>query len=160
MRLAFSFQKDSKSAKTDMQKIQRISSNLTLFLKIFIPTFWFVFYGAIVIASFLSPAIATNAGLKYGILVFYLSGSVVIYFTLLNLKRVEYDDHFLYVTNYFKTVRIPWHNVKGFKEKKILFIPLGSFTFNTSITFGKRIHFLESPSLIKLFKEEHQEMLG
>ena len=91
-----------------MQEVQRISSNWTLFLKIFLPTFWFVFYGAIVIALFVASEnqMAISMSMKIGVLVFYLSGSLVLYYTFMDLKRVEYDKDFLYVTNYFKTVRV------------------------------------------------------
>ena len=144
-----------------MQEIQRISSNWTLFLKIFFPTFWFVFYGAVVIAIFAMPQqqMSLSASLKYGVLIFYLSGSLVIYFTLLNLKRVEYDKDFLYVTNYFKTVRVPWPNVETLQEKRILFVRVGYFKFKNAITFGKWISFVESRSLMRHFKAAHPEKL-
>lgn len=144
-----------------MQEIQRISSNWTLFLKIFLPTFWFVFYGAVVIAIFVMPSNQMNLSMamKYGILVFYVSGSIVIYFSLLELKRVEYDQDFLYVTNYFKTVRVPWHNVDKMNERNFLLAKVGVFRFKNAITFGKQIVFVESPSLIKGFKESHPEIV-
>lgn len=143
-----------------MQEIQRISSNWTLFLKIFLPTFWFVFYGAVVIAIFVMPSNQMNLSMamKYGILIFYVSGSIVIYFSLLELKRVEYDQDFLYVTNYFKTVRVPWHNVEKMKERNFLLVKVGVFRFKNAITFGKQIVFVESPSLIKDFRESHPEI--
>jgi len=144
-----------------MQTIQRISSNWTLLLKVFIPTFWFVFYGAILIALFVSPLseIAANnkTAVKFGVLIFYLSGSVVLYFTVMNLKRVEYDRDFLYISNYFKTIRIPWHNVERIKEQRFLFIHFCKFRFKEPVSFGKSISFIASRSLLKLFKEAHPE---
>lgn len=144
-----------------MQNIERISSNWTLFLKVFVPTFWFVFYGAIVIALFVMPSGQINIfpGMKIAILIFYISGSVVVYYTLLNLKRVEFDEDFLYITNYFKTVRVPWHNIKSMKEKNIAVTKVGTFHFESPITFGRQIHFVESRSLIRQFKEAHPELL-
>lgn len=144
-----------------MQEIQRISSNWTLFLKVFLPTFWFVFYGAVVIAIFVMPSNQMNLSIamKYGILIFYVSGSIVIYFSLLELKRVEYDQDFLYITNYFKTIRVPWHNVEKMKERNFLLVKAGVFRFKNAITFGKQIVFVESPSLIKDFKETHPEIV-
>lgn len=144
-----------------MQSIQRISSNWTLLLKVFIPTFWFVFYGAILVALFVSPLAEISANnqmaIKYGVLIFYLSGSAVLYFTVMNLKRVEYDKDYLYISNYFKTSRIPWHNVERLSEKKILFLHYGKFRFKEPISFGKNISFIASRSLIKLFKEAYPE---
>jgi hypothetical protein len=143
--------------------IQRISSNWTLGLKIFFPTFWFVFYGAIVLALFVAPDIQLQifdqSGFKMAVLIFYVSGSVVIYFTLLPLKRVEFDDHFLYVSNFFTTIRIPWHNVKMLKDRKLLFLHIGTFSFHSPTRFGKNITFIESRFLIKEFHLRAQELL-
>ncbi len=143
--------------------IQRISSNWTLGLKVFLPTFWFVFYGAIVLAFFVAPngqlQVFGQANLKIAMLIFYLSGSIVIYFTLIPLKRVEFDDHFLYVSNFFTTIRIPWHNVKHLRDRKLLFLHIGTFTFKSPTRFGKQVTFIESRSLIKEFHLRAEDLL-
>ncbi len=146
-----------------MQKIQRISSNWTLTLKVFIPTFWFVFYGAIVLTFFVAPAnqlqIFADESIKLAVLIFYISGSVVIYFTLIPLKRVEFDEKFLYVSNYFTTLRIPWHNVKLLREKKFLFVHTGTITFKKPVQFGKSIIFIPSRSLMAEFHLRSESLL-
>jgi hypothetical protein len=145
------------------QPIQRISSNWTLGLKVFFPTFWFVFYGAIVLALFVAPDVQLQlfgqTNLKIAMLIFYISGSIVIYFTIIPLKRVEFDDHFLYVSNFFTTLRIPWHNVKHLKDRKLLFLHIGTFTFESPTRFGKQINFIESRSLIKEFHARSHDLL-
>lgn len=146
-----------------MEHPQRISSNWTLFLKLFLPTFWFVFYGAVVIAIFASQtsggSTMASSGLQWAALVFYVSGSVVLYYTLMPLKRVEFDEHFLYVSNYFKTVRIPWHNVEELAAKKRWVVLLGKVVFKEPVTFGKRVQFVASSSLFKEYlKSPHHQM--
>ncbi|NBC24667.1 MAG: hypothetical protein GVX78_03525 [Bacteroidetes bacterium] len=144
--------------------IQRISSNWTLGLKVFFPTFWFVFYGAIVLALFVTPSaqlqIFGEMNFKMAVLIFYVSGSIVIYFTLMRLKRVEFDHDFLYVSNFFITLRIPWHNVKKHHERKILWLHLGSFSFHEPTRFGKQITFIESRSLMKEFRVHAEALLN
>ncbi|NBC04074.1 MAG: hypothetical protein GVY20_10255 [Bacteroidetes bacterium] len=144
--------------------IQRISSNWTLGLKIFFPTFWFIFYGAIVIAIYTATdtqlQVFDESGFKLGVLIFYISGSVIIYFTLISLKRVEFDEHFLYVSNFFSTRRIPWHNVKAFRQRSFFLFQTGSFSFNEPIQFGKEITFIQSRTLIKEFLKQSEELIA
>jgi hypothetical protein len=94
------------------------------------------------------------------VLIFYISGSVVLYFTLIPLKRVEFDEEFLYVSNYFTTLRIPWHNVKGLQEKKFLFVHTGTFTFKEPVRFGKSITFIQSRSLMDEFHLQSETLLS
>ncbi len=140
----------------------RISTNLTLFYKIFIPVFWIVFFGATTAASFLYsfdyvgniPA----SGFRIGIALFYLSGLALLAFSLMRLKRVEADEHYFYVTNYFKTARYPFHNIEQVVESKFFLFRTATIIFKEPGIFGKRVFFIPSNYRFREFWEMRPEL--
>jgi len=132
--------------------MQRISTNLTLFYKIFIPTFWIVFFGAVLLASLLLPypyvGNIPRSTFQIGMLLFFLSGVGALYITLMPLKRVEMDRDFVYVTNYFKTYRYPYHNIEKIEVSKFLFFSTAVLHLREGGRFGKHMRFV--PSLFRL----------
>jgi hypothetical protein len=128
--------------------MRRLSSSVTLFLKIFFPTFWLVFFGAFTIAVLASgfgksPLFGLSL-FKVGVLIFYLIGATVLYFTLMRLKRVEKDHEFLYVTNYIKTLRYPLQDIDYISETNLILLHLGHIALKSPGLFGKRITFVQS----------------
>lgn len=102
---------------------------------------------------------------KGGVIGFYLVGALVLYFTLLQLKRVEFDREYLYVTNYFKTVRYLLQDIDHISETNLAVVHLGHVWLKAPGIFGRRITFLQSrqkfedfiksdPSMASLLKEE------
>lgn len=126
--------------------MQRVSSNSTLFLKFFIPTFWIVFFGAITMAAvFVRYEYVGDIPIgtfRIIMLSFYISGVLMMVFTLLRLKRVEMDQDFVYVTNYFKNYRYPYHNIEGIEISKFLFFKTASISLKTPGSFGRRMIFV------------------
>ena len=103
--------------------MQHVSSSLTLLIEFGIPTAWIVFFGSLTIAMWLTDDIQVVAGMPAGtfrllLTSFYVTGVLVIYWAMMRLKRVEMDDHFFYVTNYFKHVRYPYHQIEKVIEKE------------------------------------------
>lgn len=140
---------------------KRISSSFTLFFFLFVPIFWLVFFGAFMVASFIysdETAFFQSFGYKIGIVIFYLTGVIFFYFTLLRLKRVEIDTDFVYVTNYFKTYRYPFHNIDTITEIDLLLFKLGTIRFKEKGSFGSKIHFLESRIKFNLALEEFVDL--
>ncbi len=130
-----------------MNSPKRISSSLTLFFRIFVPVFWTVFFGALTIGLLVTsqlPQVFDNLYFRIGLVVFYLSGLIILYFTLLRLKRVEIDPQYVYVTNYLKTYRYPFHNIESIREYNLILFYLATIRFKEKGSFGKKIHFLES----------------
>ncbi|MEQ8706173.1 MAG: hypothetical protein RIC19_19735 [Phaeodactylibacter sp.] len=133
--------------------MHRLSSNATLLLKFFIPVFWIVFFGVSTLVALFyqydyvgnTPAIYFKAGMVF----FYVTGVLLFAFTLLRLKRVEADGDFLYVTNYFKTARYPFHNVAHLRLSRFLFLQLATVHLHESGIFGKRFFFLGSRHLVE-----------
>lgn len=148
--------------------MHRLSSNATLLLKFFIPVFWIVLFGAITLVALSyqydnvggTPAIYFKAGMVF----FYVTGVLLFAFTLLRLKRVEADGDFLYVTNYFKTARYPFHNVAHLRLSRFLFLQLATVHLHESGIFGKRLFFLASRHLtdayFNTYPERKAQLLG
>ncbi len=141
--------------------MQRISSNSTLFLKIFLPTFWIVFFGIFTIAvsqldnNYFNGASAFSV--KLFLVSFFLVGTALLYFTLMRLKRVELDDLYVYASNYFKTYRYPYHNVEKITERNMLLFHILSVHLKTPGKFGGKITFLLDEQMLRAFLEKHPE---
>lgn len=142
--------------------MQRLSSNTTLLLKFFIPVFWIVLFGAVTLAALMyeydyignTPAVY----FKTGMLFFYVTGLLLFAFTLLRLKRVEADDHFFYVTNYFKAARYPFHNIERVAVSRFLFVSVATIYFVEPGIFGKQCFFVPSRQLLQAYWIEHPEL--
>lgn len=141
--------------------MQRISSNATLFLKIFIPTIWLVFFGLFSIAvlisevSYFGPVPAL--WMKTGLVAFLLLGFLFFYFTFFRLKRVELDELYVYASNYFKTARYPYHNVEKITERDLGLFHIVWIYLKVPGQFGKKLTFLLDESMLKDFLAKYPE---
>ncbi len=128
--------------------MKRISSSATLFLAIFLPTFWLVFFGVFALAVIVSgPDKSPMFGLgifRIGTILFFVIGALILYFTLMRLKRVEFDQKHLYVTNFIKNVRYKVEDIDFISETNIGLAHLGHIYLKAKGLFGKRITFLQS----------------
>jgi len=125
-----------------------ISSNLTISLKIFFPIFWLMFFGLTFIA-FINSTEAYVGGMPINwfrimLLSFIITGALVMYFSIMSLKRVEVDEGFFYVTNYRKTARYPFHNVEKLEEASYFLFRVFHLTLREPGIFGKKSFFLAS----------------
>lgn len=124
----------------------RLSSSLTLGLALFVPVFWFVFFGSMtvfILATADEDIPVSNPGVfKTVLLICFLIFALLIYKTLMKLKRVEIEDQQLFVTNYFKTITFPIQHVIKIKEQKILGMTLVTMTIGYKTYFGKKIRFI------------------
>lgn len=138
--------------------MRQVSSNFTLILRIFIPTFWLVFFGLFTIAAWVATpehgGLLARLDFRLGFTAFFLSGAALLYFTLLKLKRVEMDTEQVFATNYFKAVRYPWGNVEKIVQQPFLFFHIMYIYLKKPGYFGSRIVFLASRARWKLFLEE------
>jgi len=140
---------------------QRISSNATLALAIFFPVFWTVFFGSVTVALFLYDTRSGNLPVetaKWVMLAIFLSGVLVLYFTIFQLKRVELDEQFVYVTNYFKTYRYPYSSVEKLEVSEFLFLAVGVIRLRQAGRFGRRITFVMAKVLFDDYIQRHPEV--
>ncbi|MEL6636012.1 MAG: hypothetical protein AAFW73_08780 [Bacteroidota bacterium] len=142
--------------------MQRVSTSATILLKFFLPTFWMVFFGSIAGALLLSEqdfyGRISIFSIRIGMIGFFLFGVAVLYWSVMRLKRVEMDPHFVYVTNYFKTYRYPYHNIEKMTESDYLFFRSIHIHLKEAGNFGRKITFVVSQKLFKDFLSEHPEI--
>lgn len=140
-----------------------VSSSLTLFLKYGFPTGWLVFFGAFTIAFWFIDDISVITNMSTGtfriiLTLTYLVIAAIIYWTVMRLKRVEMDEHFLYVTNYFKTARYPFHQIEKVVKKDYWIFKSIHISLKEAATFGKKISFIASRNRFDEFLKEHPEV--
>ncbi|HRQ29059.1 MAG TPA: hypothetical protein PLU49_03225 [Saprospiraceae bacterium] len=141
-----------------MQKTIRLSSNWTIVLKIVIPIIWLSFFASLLLASLLANAIeapqVANASFKMNMVIFIISGLVFFYFTLFRIKRADADGQFIYISNYFKTVRYTLNSVKEYELYDHLLFKAIHIHLHEKGRFGKRIIILPKMIHFKVFIEE------
>lgn len=143
--------------------MKRVSTNFTLLLKIFLPIFWSVFFGAFTIALWLEDHVVTGSlpieQLRIGMTVFFLIGVLLFYFTVAQLKRVEMDEEYVYATNYFKTARYPWRDVEKIEEKDYLVLSTAHVYLKEKGSLGKKITFIPSQYRFQGFLNNHPNVV-
>ncbi len=142
--------------------MHRISSNLTLFLKIFLPTLWVAFFGAFTLAIVLSNVeqfpLFNFFYFKLGLAAFFLTGCTLFYFTFFQLKRVELDKQYLYASNYFKTYRYSYDSIEKITERDLGIFHLVKTHLKEPGKFGKRITFILDEAMLNDFLEKTPEV--
>lgn len=141
--------------------MQNVSTNLTLFLKIFIPTFWIVFFGLFTVSTYVKDIYIGSLTpwlFRLTCTLFFLTGLALLYFTLMQIKRVDMDETYLYVSNYFKTIRYPYSLVEKVDERDFLFFHLIHIHFKQKGQFGKKIVFLSRGKKLDRFLRSHPDI--
>jgi len=127
---------------------KQLSSSLTLMWAVAVPTMWFAFFGIFALAIFVSSrsyyGFVSATILKIIIPLILLAGLLLMFITVMKFRRIDIDADFLYATNYIKTYRYPWHNVKSIKTKKGLFFNKGIISLKEGGKFGANMTFLLS----------------
>ena len=128
--------------------MHQLSSNSTLLFKIFIPTFWIVFFGAFTVSVFvMDVAYFGNIPaflFRIGVVTFLLLGMAILAWAFLRLKRVDADEHFFYVSNYFKSVRYPLHQIDRVEERDFGLVKSLRCYLKAPGVFGSQFTFLVS----------------
>lgn len=142
--------------------MQQVSTSLTLFLKIFFPVFWIVFFSAFTFAVW-NLDLGTFGGIRMenfriGLLIFLLVGIALLYWSVMRIKRVEMDDKFVYVTNYFKNFKYPWHNISSIEERDFVVFRTIHLKLREPGFFGKKITFVASRRKFNAFMKENPEL--
>ncbi len=143
--------------------MNRLSSNWTLVLKIFIPVFWLVFFGALTVAAFVSNPIEapqfTTKGFKIEMLIVIISGFFFFFFTFFRLKRVDTDGENIFVSNYFKTYKYPAKNIEKIIIYNHLILKVAHLHFTGKSSFGKKILFVPLLDSLRKFAAMNKILL-
>ena len=106
--------KKAKPFKADME---RVSSQLTIFLRIALPTIWMTTVLSLMVL--LAVAVSGKAQIfsnpiVLGSLAFILvTGIAFIYFFLWRFYRVDMDERFVYVSDYFRTYKYSFNDIES-----------------------------------------------
>ena len=140
-----------------------LSSSATIMLKIFLPIFWFSFFGAFALALWFAQESSGSIlarNLRYGILVFLAIGLVLMWISVVQLKRVEWDDNAFIVSNYRKHVKYPLGAIQKIKETDLLLFKLITLRPSDPRFFGKKIHFIINSGKLQQFLNEHPDVVA
>lgn len=141
----------------------RLSSNSTMFLRFFVPIVWIVFFGAIAMAmvfhrGFQNALAEIHSALVPGLIALYLLTVGALALTLMRLKRIECDELFLYASNYFKTARYPYHQIKDIREQSFFGVPLVDVELKQKGVFGRRFFFIGRESNLNQLYNKHADL--
>jgi len=143
--------------------MDRVSSSLTIVLRIVLPTMWLAAMLSLIVL--LSYAVSGRAqifshAIVWIILLILIGISVAfIYFFLWRFYRIDMDRRFIYISDYFKTYKYPFHDIDSIKGVSLLPDRIFRITLKSKGSFGKSIYFLASQKLWKDFVKEHPEQL-
>ena len=142
----------------------RLSSNATLFWKLFVPVFWTTILLGITLAAWFADSNLFQGrdltSLPVISLIALILGVFSFYFLLWPLKRVETDGEKVYVSNYFRTAFYHWErDVEAFREDRFLFFRIATIELNGVGSFGRKLRFLADKSLLDNFKAERPDVL-
>lgn len=139
--------------------MHRVSSNFTLFFKLFLPTSWIVFFGTFTVALFLIDQgqlpFLTSPYFKYPFLGVFLFFLFLLYISIIQLKRVELGDDSYYVSNYLKTFRLVYEDIDSIDMINLGRLKWITFKLKSTGSFGLKIKFLASSQLYQIFMDDH-----
>ena len=142
--------------------MHRVSSNLTVFFKFFLPTVWIVFFGTFTAAIFMTDntqlSFLTTPLFRFSFLGAYLFFLILIYFSVVQLKRVEMGAEHFIVSNYFKTYRLRYEDIESVSIIPFFRLSIITFRLRARSSFGKKITFLASTFLWNNFLSTHPEV--
>ncbi|MCZ2101436.1 MAG: hypothetical protein LC107_07870 [Chitinophagales bacterium] len=142
--------------------MHRVTSNLTIFFKIFIPTVWIVFFTSILITIFTISSqtlpVLTTTSFKIGYTIFYVIFLLFLYFTVFQLKRVELGPEYYIATNYFRTYKLIYDDIEEITTTSLGRFILVKFKLKAKSSLGRKIYFLASKQLYEIFMNSHPEV--
>ncbi len=143
------------------QKLYRLSSNMTLFLKIFLPNFWIVFFGLFTLMIFISGNEAlpflSQTIVKWSILFFFLLFLGLFYVTIMSLKRVDVDAQHIYISNYFKTYRYKLTDIEKTSEINFGLANIIRIHLKEPGKMGKRPFFILNKAMFSHYMDIHPD---
>lgn len=141
---------------------RQLSTSWTLALRIFLPTLWLTFFGTFLISVLFTDKSTLGdlpvGALRLGLAIFIAIFLIVFWKTLFQIKRIDADKDYVYITNYFKNVRYPHADVEKIELSKGLIFNYATMFLKGKGTFGDRIVFLASRKRLELFLLENPEL--
>lgn len=144
--------------------MHRLSSNATLFLKIFLPVFWTTILTGLTLVAWFGEESKFGglpmASFRWATLFTLIMGVAVFLVLLWPLKRVETDGENVYISNYFRTAFYNWErDVESYHEFRLVFLKVAVIELNGIGSFGRKIRFVPSRKLVKAFRKEFPDVI-
>jgi hypothetical protein len=135
----------------------RVSSNATLFFKLFFPVGWAVFFGALTISLHMADEetlpFLTAPFFKYPFTLFYFGFLFLISRSVFKLLRVEmWEEHYI-ASNYFKSYRLIYDDIESITKLSLGRLSWVTFRLKGKGSLGSKIMFLQSNNLYRIFTE-------
>lgn len=142
----------------------RLSSNLTMVLKLFIPFFWTTILLGFTVAVWTQPRHFFGGipleSVRWASIAILLMSTATFLLAFWPLKRVETDGENVYVSNYFRTAHYSWRrDVEGVSESRFLFFRICTLELNGVGSFGRKMRFLPSKKLFNDFRAEYPQVM-
>jgi len=138
--------------------IQPISSSLTFFYKWIFSCVWIALFGVGIISMLLARnhfhdrlGSLPPSEIRWQFLAFWIIGSLFIWWFCIRLKRIRLDDKTLYISNYFKEIRVPLENVAGVSENRWINTHLVTLVFKNKTQYGISVVFMPTVRWISFF---------
>jgi hypothetical protein len=98
--------------------------------------------------------------LQNDFLIVWFIGALIIFFTFGNLKKIELDSEHLYISNYIKSIRIPFSDVK--KRPKFIMSPRFPtyLSLNVKTELGRHITFIPDYDFYKKWRKETDPLIN
>jgi hypothetical protein len=139
----------------------QLSSSTTLFFKIFLPCIWLAFFGAFFVGVLLlDDAYIMGYSIDFfiiGLGSFLLMGFLFFYFTVFQLKRIDINEAFVFISSYYTNVKYPLIDMEKIKITDYGLFHLGQIQLKGTGIFGNKISFLSSQRNLKKYLESHPE---
>jgi len=124
-----------------------LSSAQTFWMKFVFPTFWSSMFAMGTLGLFLGEFHGRNNEtppdwVKWEFFAFWIVGSMFLWWGCGRLKKVRTDSSAIYVSNYFKEVRIPVDAIQTVTENRWINIHPVTIHLREATTFGDRIVFM------------------
>ena len=142
--------------------MDRVSSQLTIFIRIALPTIWFTTIISLFVLLIWSvqgkAQIFANPIIWISMIAIIGIGFAFVKLVLWRIYRVDMDDRYVYVSNYFKTFKYPFSDIESIRTSKVLPGRIFIIRLKSKGSFGREISFLASQKLWSDFVVEHPRL--
>ena len=141
----------------------KVSTRLTLFLKIIFPFLWMGIFGSMAIISFFLTEAELGSippqRFQVGAILFFLIGAGALYWALIPIKHVVMDPEFIYVSNFSQRYRYPYHNIEKIEENDFILLKAVHIYLKVPGNFGEKITFIASRERFDQFLRDNPEVV-
>lgn len=140
----------------------QISSNFTLFYKIFIPTFWITFFGVFTVILFFfdeNKSFVFSNQFRIPFLIIFLVFLALILLTIMRLKRVEFNPENWNASNYLNTYQYNYLDIEKITTTNLIVMKLACIHLHTKGSLGKKLPIILNDAVFNQFVERYPTLI-